>query len=198
MSVKHHPARRIAFPPSASASASVDAPRGGAPAPRVSGIAGETAAVLRPWLALLARFRACELDQRLAERAPCSELEHRRARQLTSARGRRRIADGLSRALAGSGKARPVLTAVIRPDASEVRDAQVVITALDRRLRSGQPLHPTGAAILMVLLTDGTSPLYRRGEPGALGSRLRAAAAALEPASAREQVAIRVPAGAPR
>jgi hypothetical protein len=31
------------------------------------------------------------------------------------------------------------------------------------------------------LLTDGTSSLYRPTEPGALGSRLRAAAAALEP-----------------
>jgi hypothetical protein len=34
--------------------------------------------------------------------------------------------------------------------------------------------------MLSVLLSDGTSPLYRPTEAGALGSRLRAAAASLE------------------
>jgi hypothetical protein len=148
----------------------------------------------------VAGLRACELDQALSERAPCTELERRRARQLTSARGRRRLADGLARALSRSHKVDPALTAAIRPDASEVRDAQVVIGALDRGLRSGEPVRPTGAAILIVLLTDGTSPLYRRGDPGALGSRLRAAAAALElkPASAQQPAGVRAPAGTGR
>jgi hypothetical protein len=44
-------------------------------------------------------------------------------------------------------------------------------------------------AMLLMLLTDGTSPLYRPDEPGALGSRLRAAAAALEP-SDRDVVSV--------
>lgn len=189
MSVKHHPAGGLAF----GASTPVDGRRVGAPAQTAP---GNAAALARPWLALLAHLRACELDQALADQAPCTELERRRARQLTSARARRRLADGLARALSRSLKVGPVLTAAIRPDASEVRDAQVVIGALDRRLRSGEPIHPAGAAILMVLLTDGTSPLYRRGEPGALGSRLRAAAAALEPASAQQPVAAQTPAGA--
>jgi hypothetical protein len=38
-----------------------------------------------------------------------------------------------------------------------------------------------------VLLCDCTSPLFAPGEPGALGSRLRAAAAALEPVQRRPQ-----------
>jgi hypothetical protein len=36
-------------------------------------------------------------------------------------------------------------------------------------------------AMLRWVLTDAASPLYLPDEPGALGSRLRAAAAALEP-----------------
>jgi hypothetical protein len=41
-------------------------------------------------------------------------------------------------------------------------------------------------AMLHVLLTKGTGPLYRRGEPGALGDQLRAAAAALQPENRRD------------
>jgi hypothetical protein len=39
--------------------------------------------------------------------------------------------------------------------------------------------------LLRVLLMDGSSALYRPSEPGALGSELRAAAAALEPTDQR-------------
>ncbi len=35
--------------------------------------------------------------------------------------------------------------------------------------------------MIRLLLTDGNGVLYQPGEPGALGSRLRAAAVALEP-----------------
>jgi hypothetical protein len=64
--------------------------------------------------------------------------------------------------------------------------ARTVIAALDQRLRAPEPVSAHGMALLLVLLTDGASPLYRPSEPGALGSRLRAAAAALEPSSRSE------------
>ena len=56
-----------------------------------------------------------------------------------------------------------------------------MIAALDRRLRSPEPVAPQGVAMVRALLVDGNGLLYRPGEPGALGSRLRAAAAAMEP-----------------
>jgi hypothetical protein len=73
-------------------------------------------------------------------------------------------------------------SAAVRPHAREVVAARTVIATLDRRLRSAAPVSAQGVALLQSLLTDGTSPLYLPSEPGALGSRLRAAAAALEPA----------------
>ncbi|HET7048210.1 MAG TPA: hypothetical protein VFI54_08090 [Solirubrobacteraceae bacterium] len=55
-----------------------------------------------------------------------------------------------------------------------------MLATLDRRLRAPEPVTAHGVALLESLLTDGTSPLYHPAEPGALGSHLRAAAAALE------------------
>ena len=77
----------------------------------------------------------------------------------------------------------PGFTAAVRPHRREVLAARTVIEALERRLRAPEPVSARGMAILGGLLTEGTSPLYRPDEPGALGSQLRAAAAALEPAS---------------
>ncbi|MBV8998793.1 MAG: hypothetical protein JO304_07020 [Solirubrobacterales bacterium] len=59
---------------------------------------------------------------------------------------------------------------------------------MDRRLRGAEPVTAQGVALLESLLTDGTSPLYVPTEPGALGSRLRAAAAALEPTTRHDPV----------
>jgi hypothetical protein len=59
--------------------------------------------------------------------------------------------------------------------------ASTVLAVLERRLRAPEPVTPRGMALIMMLLTEGAGPLYRPSERGALGSRLRAAAAALEP-----------------
>ena len=79
----------------------------------------------------------------------------------------------------------PGFTAAVRPHRREVLAARTVIETLERRLRAPEPVSARGMAMLGGLLTEGTSPLYRPDEPGALGSQLRAAAAALEPASRR-------------
>ncbi len=68
--------------------------------------------------------------------------------------------------------------------------ARTVITTLDRRLRAVEPVSAQGVALIESLLTDGTSALYRPSEPGALGSRLRAAAAALEPLAGHDSVRV--------
>ncbi|MGN6170532.1 MAG: hypothetical protein ACTHQQ_20525 [Solirubrobacteraceae bacterium] len=105
-----------------------------------------------------------------------------RGRRVTSRRGRKRVADGLVRASRAAERATPGVSAAIPPDQREVLAAGTVLAAIDRRLRAPDPVTPTGMAQLLLLLTEGDSPLYQRSEPGAFGSRLRAAAAALEPA----------------
>ncbi len=77
----------------------------------------------------------------------------------------------------------PGFTAAVPPHGPEVLAARTVIEALKRRLYAPEPVTARGMAMLGTLLTEATSPLYRPEEPGALGSLLRAAAAALEPAS---------------
>lgn len=104
-----------------------------------------------------------------------------RAKRITARRSRKRLADGLTGALRSAQDGTPGFTAAVRPHAQEVLAARTVIAALDRRLRGPEPVTAHGTAMLLALMTEGTSPLYRPTEPGALGSHLRAAAAALEP-----------------
>lgn len=138
-------------------------------------------------LALLARAHSFELDRQLAAGASpqLSELLAARAAQITGRRSRQRIADGLARTVASSQTSRPGFTAAARPRARDVLAARTVIASIDRRLRGSEPVAAHGVAILRLLLTDCTSPLYLPAEAGELGSRLRAAAAALEPPGQR-------------
>ena len=137
-------------------------------------------------MALTVWWRSWELDRRLAEGAdPRSDaLLQARARRITGRRSRKRVAEGLAGALAKS-RVQPTFTAAVRPNGREVLAARTVLATLDRRLRSSEPVAARGVAILLVLLCDCTSPLFAPGEPGGLGSRLRAAAAALEPTERR-------------
>jgi hypothetical protein len=55
------------------------------------------------------------------------------------------------------------------------------IAALERRLRDAGRIDAAGAAMLRLLLTDGTSPLYDPVGAGSLARHLRAVAGALGP-----------------
>ena len=70
-------------------------------------------------------------------------------------------------------------TAAVAPHSPDVLEAGAVIATIERRLRAPEPVAPRGVAMVRLLLIDGNGPLYRPGDPGALGSRMRAAAAAL-------------------
>lgn len=142
-----------------------------------------------PWrhvrLAVVVWCQAAQLDRQLAagtnpQRSPALRL---RAQTITARRSRRRLAGGLGRALSNAEDIAPGFTAAVRTHHREVLAAGIVLEALRRRLCAPEPVTAQGVAILQVLLTDGTSLLYRTGEPGALGSHLRAAAAALGPTS---------------
>jgi hypothetical protein len=93
------------------------------------------------------------------------------------------VANGLTRVLRSAHDAGAGFTAAVAPNRQELLAARAVIDAVERRLRRPEPVTARGMAILRELLTEPASPLYRPDEPGALGSRLRAAAAALEPVS---------------
>ncbi|MFZ0972324.1 MAG: hypothetical protein WAN22_08865 [Solirubrobacteraceae bacterium] len=148
----------------------------------------------RPWrrvrLALIAGWHAAELDRELAAGVSplASELLAIRSERLTGKRYRARMAAGLARVVRDADATTRGFSAAVRPDRREVIAARTVITTLDRRLRAAEPISARGVALLESLLTDGTSPLYRPTEPGALGSRLRAAAAALEPLARHDSV----------
>jgi hypothetical protein len=150
--------------------------------------------VRSPWrrvrLALIAGWRAGDLDRKLAAGASPSAdaLLAIRARRLTGPRYRARVAAGLARAVRDAEASTRGFSAAVRPDRREVIAARTVLTTLERRLRGAGQVSARGVALLESLLTDGTSPLYLPGEPGALGSRLRAAAAALEPVAQRDSV----------
>jgi hypothetical protein len=137
----------------------------------------------RARLLVLASWRAAELDRQLAAgvNPGTTALLAIRSRRLTSGRSRRRVAAGLTRVVRDAAGTRRGFTAAIRPDRNGVIAARTLLATLDRRLRSDEPVSPQGVAWLESLLTDGSSPLYRPTDPGALGSRLRAAAAALDP-----------------
>jgi hypothetical protein len=146
------------------------------PAPRVR---PRVPARLEAW------WRSAELDRQLAAGASPEGTAALtvRARALTGRRSRRRIAAGLVRARRSARDSGFGLSAAVRPHADEVHAARVVLSAIDRRLRAPTPVTARGLAMLRILLTDGSSALYAPLERGALGSRLRAVAAALEPDS---------------
>ena len=158
------------------------------------GAAGSRTQAQRPWLGqrvrprwlrlqLIAWWQAASLDRQLAAGADpqTSAVLAPRAQKLVARRSRNRVADALARALGSARSTTPGFTAAVRPQAREMLQAGAVLAALDRRLRCPNPIAAQGIATLAALLTDASSPLYQPSEPGTLASRLRAAAAALEP-----------------
>jgi hypothetical protein len=100
---------------------------------------------------------------------------------ITRRRSRANVACGLARVVRSAVDNSRGFTAAVPPNRREVVAARTLIDTLERRLRAREPLTARGMAMLLELLSEPTSPLYRPAERGALGSRLRAAAAALEP-----------------
>jgi hypothetical protein len=136
-----------------------------------------------PVLRLRATWHAKMLDDELAYGVEpwTSPLLALRARKLTSAHSRKRIANALMQAVRSARRPTPGLTAAMHPDSEEVLAAADMLDALNRRLRDPRPVRAQGLVMLRELLTDATSPLYQPVEAGALGGELLAAAAALEP-----------------
>jgi len=132
-------------------------------------------------LSLIVWWRGTDLDRRLAmgEDPWASDELALRARNLTSARYRKRVANALAGVLRSAGSSSPRFTAAVRPCSEAVLEAGAVIASLERQLRASGPVAARGVAQIRLLLIDGNGPLYRPSDAGALADCLRAAAAAL-------------------
>lgn len=128
-------------------------------------------------LGLIVWLHAGQLDRQLAAgMSPgASELLALRAQRIPRRRSRLRLA------ATAAFEAEDTTPGAVRPHPRELSAAGTVLDVLDRRLRDRGPVTARGAAMLRVLTRD-ESPLHRPSGPGELGSRLRGAAAALEPA----------------
>lgn len=133
--------------------------------------------------ALLARWHAETLDRALAAGVGpyAGALTAVRAHQLTTMRSRRQLADGLQRVRRDATSELSGWTAVVTPDRHEVAAAAPEIDALERRLRDAGRIDAAGAAMVRLLLTDGTSPLYDPVGAGSLARHLRVVAGVLGP-----------------
>jgi hypothetical protein len=92
---------------------------------------------------------------------------------------RRRLGAGLARVRRDAVDELSGFTAAVAPDRHEVAAAAPEIAALERRLRDGVRVEAAGMAMLRLLLTDGSSPLYDPVGAGSLARHLRAVAGAL-------------------
>jgi hypothetical protein len=126
-------------------------------------------------LLALVRLRAGGLDRRLAagEPASASALLRERARQLLERRQRARLAAGWRRVLEDARSAsRPRFSSAIPVRRDAVLIAEPAILALEARLREDATVDPIAIARMRVMLTDGSSPVYRSLEPDELRCRL--------------------------
>ncbi len=171
---------RVRFDVRSSGGASVASPRRVVYPPDRPGVCGGRLEGVR--LALIAFWRAAQLGRQLAAgaRPGAGTLLAAHWQRITSRHGRARVADGMARAVRDA-LSTPGFSAAVPLDRREVLAARTVLAVLDPRLRAPEPATAQGVALLRELLIDGAGPLYRRSEPGALGSRRRAAAAALGP-----------------
>ena len=128
-------------------------------------------------------WQAAKLDRELAAGVSlrASDAHALRALRITGRRRRYSLAQGLARVVRSASNPKTGFTAAVPPDRRAVLAARPVIEAIERRLLGPEPVAARGVAMLGELLTEPTSPLYRPPDPAALASRLRAAAAALEP-----------------
>ena len=101
----------------------------------------------------------------------------RRAREITGARFRHRLAERLER-LVRQAEGSPAWQSPVRW--SEVREFSILIVALAESLSAPIRVSPQGVARAVVLLEDGTSALYGPGPEGELAIAVRSALRCLE------------------
>jgi hypothetical protein len=121
------------------------------------------------------------LDRKLARGADpsTSPALSRRARQLTSSRCRRGLAEGLRNVIDAADEPQRGYSAAVPLQRHEIQRERGFLVALAEDLRSDDELNPRGIALVEKLLTDGISPLYTSSPEGELHGALTHARAAL-------------------
>ena len=136
-----------------------------------------------PWQRMLACSRAGRLDRELAAGTSpeASAVLAARAARLTSTEFRRDLAASLRRMLVAAGQPARAVAAQrpglggARPLRVPVRTPRISQTAprlaeLASRLLEPGPVPVRGVAMVTLLLTDGTGPLYREASRADLGA----------------------------
>jgi hypothetical protein len=137
----------------------------------------------RPSLRLRLRVstQSTALDNELARGA--SPMRSRelalRARQLVEPKRRERLASALE-SLCEHAQRASSTTSIVPLPRREITEAGASLLALAQRLRDPAPIYAGGAAMISVLLRDGTGTVYTAGAGPELRRGLRAAAAALD------------------
>lgn len=127
-----------------------------------------------------ARMAAPSLDARIAagEDPARDALLDYRATQLVSERHRRRLVQGLHRALTPPAR-RACLSAAVSCQWQAVQLARPALEQLAQALHSSYRVEPRGVVLTHQLLTDPCSALYHPAEPHELYELTRQALAAL-------------------
>jgi hypothetical protein len=134
--------------------------------------------------AVSARLRAHQLDLALAQGASSEATPAiaRRARRLVSLRERRSIASSfrwmVKDACDGGRRSRQL----VLPNRAQIARAQEELTRLADALTEPGPVAARGVAQALLLLTDGSGPLYNSGSKASLGEYAARATDNLEPA----------------
>lgn len=128
-------------------------------------------------LRLRARWTHWSLDASLAAGVdPASDpVLIVRARQLRSARNRRRLAGWIERLLEAEATHSPRLSAAVPVASRQVAEAREALLFLAHLLRHAERVQPRGIAMVEQFLTDGSSVLYVETARGALALQVRVA-----------------------
>jgi len=134
---------------------------------------------------LIARILARSLDRELAGGVPAraTSAHAARARQLTTDRTRRAVANRLDRLVEQAERPTSRLRVTAAPCREHVRAAKDLIRRTATRLRSEGPVDALAIARLRTLLSDPAGPCYSPELAGALTTALRDISQLLDPPS---------------
>ena len=133
------------------------------------------------WLHVLTRWKAPELDRRLADGVDpiLSDELSLRVGQLGSRGMRVRLAGALRQAVeVATGQRPPLITTRLRR--AEIQESEELLVALADRLRDGESLGVEGLARAARLVNPRTGALYRSGKSASLAAEASVALAAFE------------------
>jgi hypothetical protein len=116
------------------------------------------------WDRLAARIHSHRLDAALASGTPAEASAQLalRARHLTRMSFRRELARTIRRLVCDADRAAPPSRVRVSPQSERVAAAADALSELAAALAKPRPLSARGVAQALILLTDGTGPLFNR------------------------------------